>query len=473
MRVSLKFTVIILILSLAMSGFALSTTGSASANGPKRYVLLSTNNALPDHLEALVESAGGKVVSRVDEIGMAVVESAEANFLEAAGILPGIEGIAEDRAVLISPPFDGSALEGLEGEEGLSVEGTAIGSGRFFFAQWSLRAMGADNAFAAGFKGDARVKVAVIDTGIDYRHQDLSGMVDMVNSKSFFDETWFGMPWPAAAPKWVDINGHGTHVAGLIGGKGVNVTGVAPGITLVAIKVAGRGGFANLSTIAQAIVYAANLGVDVINMSFGDDLTKSELKADHLKQTLWRAVNLAHARGIFMASSAGNNAINWDDKDHKKLTKVPAQLNHVVGVSATGPFMGWGFDNLAVVQTAGGPVAYTDYGKSIVTLAAPGGSQTTFRLPNGMPGDWVISTCALVLTGCSGGRAGLFSVGTSMASAHIAGAAALIDSAYGGALTGDQILAILKRGAEDFGKPGFDELYGHGRINVYRSLTLK
>jgi subtilisin family serine protease len=312
----------------------------------------------------------------------------------------------------------------------------------------------------------------------------------MANSKSFVIETPLPKLNGIEVKPFIDLHGHGSHLAGIIVTNAVSIAGTNRYVTLLAVKVATRSGFASIATIAEGIVYAANQGADVINMSFFDVLDKTELKTDHLKQTIMGAINYAHAKGALLVAAAGNNGINWNDKDHKKLTKFPVEFPHVVGVSATGPFFGGSHDNMAVaLMTSGAYMQYADYGRSVVDFAAPGGSSTKYAIaipnanpnmpPTLVPGDSIFSVCTRFLRSsnpmnpfpCSSGAAGLFAVGSSMSAAHLSGAAALIDSAFGGALTGDQILAILKRGAEDRGTPGKDEFYGYGRINVFRSLA--
>ncbi len=489
MRVSVshKFTVGVLIASLALSALSLGTTNAVSAQGSQRYVVLGSGGALPIGLESLVAASGGTVISRVDEIGMAVVESAEPNFLAAVSALPGIAAAGADLEVEVAPSLEGVVVEGAEDIE---LEGVNPAAATNFFLQWNLRTIGADQAWAANFKGMPGVKVAIIDTGIDYTHRELSGRVDMANSKSFVQETPLPKINGVEVKPFIDLHGHGSHLAGIIVANAVSIAGINQSVTLLAVKVATRSGFASIATIADAIVYAANQEADVINMSFFKVVTRDDLKTAHLRQTIMAATNYAHSKGALLVASAGNSGINWDDREHRQLTKFPVEFPHVVGVSATGPFFGWNHDNMAVALMTNGTYAqYADYGKSVVDFAAPGGSSTTYMIsipnanpklpPSLVPGDMIFSVCTRFFRGsnplnpfpCSSGAAGLFAAGSSMSAAHLSGAAALIDSAFGGSLTGDQIMELLKRGAQDLGKPGKDEFYGHGRINVFRSLA--
>lgn len=499
MRVSIgsSFAVALLIVTLAISALSLGTTGPVSAEGPqvpKRYILLGRNESLPLGVESVIAAAGGRVVEMVPEIGVAVVESDEPNFMDAASGISGVEAVAEDEMVYIGGLASDITLEAEAAAEGTVVEGHNPQLARFFFVQWAMKTIDADDAWAQGFTGSPSVDVAVIDTGIDYTHQELAGKVDLVRSKSFYYEALMPLPpgLPAGTPilPFLDFNGHGTFVAALIAGHGISVAGVAPHVNLIAVKVGGRNGFAPWSAIILAIRYAADSGADVINMSFGARMTKDELKADHLKRALKRAIKYAERRGALLVASAGNEGTDWDHES--QFVKVPAEFPEVNAVSATGPSNFMDFNS---------PVFYSDFGRTIIDFSAPGGNGTPFRcqplfapmngpmiacnplppLPNGnpnpagMPADAIIGACSrfvqslpnnMMAFPCRTGRTNVFNLGTSMATAIVSGVAALTDSVAGGALNGDQLRRILRQTAVDLGSQGPDAYFGYGLVNA-------
>ena len=212
--------------------------------------------------------------------------------------------------------------------------------------------------------GDGTGKTAwVIDTGIDFTHPDLN--VDSIRSRSFISTE-------ATA---ADENGHGTHVAGIIGAKNnsFGVLGVASGATLIALKVFNKSGEGTVSSIIQALAYVnanANAG-DVVNMSLGEDQTSSILDAQ---------VQGTAARGIFIAIAAGN-----DNKPASQFSPGRVNGTNIYTVSAVDSL-----DNFA---------SFSNYGNDVVDFAAPG---------------------VQILSTYLNGQYATFT-GTSMAAPHVAG----------------------------------------------------
>jgi len=485
MRSIVRFTVGVLIVAVGAMVLPLGSATPARASDSKQYILLGLGGQLPDSIDDLVASVGAKVVEHDDEIGIAVVESSDPAFPYAANSIPGVQGLTENKLVSFAPPVDAPIILDSAEENALAPSTSDPAKAPLLWAQWNLRAIRAEQAWAAGFRGDPNVKVAVIDSGIDDTQQELVGKVDQTLSTSFVTEPLQPLrPGvnPANVKNWqVDTIGHGTHVAGIIAASGVRVAGVAPRVTLIAVKVVGRNGFADWGTIIKAIIYAANKGANVINMSFSEAFNENSPGFDQLEEALQRTVNYAFRKGAVLVASAGNSGVNWDLMDD--MVRLPAMLNHVVGVSATGPIFGVNPDALA---------AYSDYGREIVTVAAPGGTCTDYMaanrclgsLPRRILPDAVLSACSTFLYPqplkfpvgsplnwpCRAGVSSITMWGTSMSAAHVSGVAALVVSATGGSKDAAQIVEILKRSADHVGYPWRNAQYGFGRVNAFRAV---
>jgi subtilisin family serine protease len=317
----------------------------------------------------------------------------------------------------------------------------------FFPLQWDMQIIDADDAWLAGFSSHAGVRVAVIDTGIDPFHVDLAGLVDAGSSIALTPSL------NPAGPEWGDDHFHGTHVAGSIVTNGVGTSGVAPHTTLIAVKVLNVLAEATFADLIAGILHAADVQADVINMSLGEGFPMNTPGAGRLVGALNQAVNYASRHGALIVSAAGNNGVDLTHLGN--VTAVPCESGVSLCVSATGPT-----DLLA---------AYSNFGRP-VHLAAPGGD----LIVTGVPAtSTVLSPCSSLslLIPCGGGASWLFLEGTSMATAHVSGAAALLDAQFDGGLLGSQLGTRLMRTADGLGKPGADPLYGHGRVNVLRAVT--
>lgn len=513
MRSIMRFTVGVLIVAVGVMVLPMGSATPARASDSKQYILLGLGAQLPDGFDDLVASVGAKVVDRDDEIGIAVVESSDPAFPYAATSIPGVQGLTENKLVAFAPPSDAAIVLDSPEQNALVPSSPDPANAQLLWAQWNLRVIGAKDAWsvieaeqasAAGFRDNPNVKVAVIDTGIDDTQLELVGKVDHTLSRSFVEPQ--PLPPGVNATKvknWeVDVIGHGTHVAGIIAASGFRVAGVAPHVTLIAVQVAGVNEFADWGTIIKAIIYAANRGANVINMSFSEVFKENSPGLDQLQEALQRAVNYAFRKGAVLVASAGNSGINWDRQDD--MVRLPAMLNHVVGVSATGPVFGVNPDALA---------AYSDYGREIVTVAAPGGTCIDSEAANPrcvgspqrrIPPDPVLSACSTFMYRPKD-RAGnpldpldplnwpliwpcrfaslpngrivrllptkiITMWGTSMSAPHVSGVAALVVTATGGSKRAAQIVEILKRSADHLGEPGRNAQYGFGRVSAYRAV---
>jgi subtilisin family serine protease len=403
------------------------------------------------------------------EIGVAIVSSSDARFAASASSIAGLRSVIPDVA-LAQEPETTSPLVGNPPTSG--------DDDRFFDMQWGLDAIDAPEAWATGARG-AGARVAVLDAGIDIDHPDLAPNLNLALSRSFIPGLPVAAP-PTGPPSFTGPPHHGTWTAGIIAAadNGVGTIGVAPEAELVALRVCPDSARrCPDSAILAALVYAAQIDADVINLSLqgwlprrgfvdadGTDVSAADV-AELLVATT-RAFDFAHRQGATIVAAAGNQALNLDaDQDGVQLF---AQMPHVIAVAATGP-RGWGSDQTTNLDL---PACYSNYGSSVIDLAAPGGN-IDCALPFLPPLPW--SWCTVVITlPCwafdlvAGPTINGWSVnwGTSAAAPHVAGVAALVIGAHGGRMNPDAVEAILRSTADDLGKPGADDFYGHGRVNA-------
>jgi subtilisin family serine protease len=338
--------------------------------------------------------------------------------------------------------------------------------------QWDMTMIRAGQAHEIQ-GGRPEVQVGVLDSGIDGSHVDFKkngvSNVDCAkghNSVGFLPNgPGAGHPLPC-----VDNQFHGTHVAGTIAARanGIGVSGVAPNVTLVPVKVCDSSGYCYASAVVDGLTYAGDQQLEVINMSFfvDDDAfqasTEFKCTSDPTQRAFRRAVERAmryvRNRGVLPVAALGNedqDLAHPVDANGQPISNecevVPAETQGVIGTMALG----------AKSQKA----SYSNYGTGAVEIAAPGGSGTTGECTN-----TILSTLPAGLYGCI--------QGTSMASPHAAGVAALIVSQFGymgkdgdWKMSLDKIEAILQGTAVDIGLPGYDECFGHGRIDALRAVT--
>jgi subtilisin family serine protease len=370
---------------------------------------------------------------------VAVASSSDAKFIDKASKIRGIQ------SVVLNPVVEWGGPEPTIEEMDGSVPDPIVDP--YFDLEWNLfmihAAPGYDasgawtpGAWDLGAWGEG-TRVFVLDSGIDSHNPDISPNLNTSLCRSFVpDEDW-------EASK---LFNHGTHVAGIIAAAQNNfgVIGVAPKAELVAVKVLSENtGIGLLSYLNEAIVYAADNGADIINMSLGGylprrngwwvgDIHVTAKMVGEMLHATQRAITYAYQKGATMVAAAGNSAL---DADHdKNAVLIPAQLTHVIAVSATDQW--------------DGPWYLNNYGKTLVSFAAPG--------------DWVLSDI-------NDNKFAYWS-GTSQAAAHVSGVAALIIGQNGGSLNPAQVESVLKQSADDLGKPGKDDYYGMGRVNAYKAV---
>ncbi len=349
--------------------------------------------------EASLVSAGGTVVRRSEAGSFVVVRPP-------LGVAPGLFAAvaAAKRGVLYAEPES-------------IVQAALVPDDPGFTSQWNLERIGMPDAWDIT-RGSADVRIAVLDSGVDLDHPELAGRLDTQADYDFIDRD------PAADDEY----GHGTHVAGIIAaatGNGRAVAGIADGCTILPVRVLDEYGFGSASVMAEGIRYAADQGVDIINVSAGDPVDT---------RVLGDAIEYAVAKGCMIFAAAGNRGIASLD--------FPAGYPDVIAVGA--------------VNSRDARASYSSYGESL-DIVAPGGERTGPRILSLLP----------VRAASPSGTGEMY--GTSMATPHVTAVAALLRSLNPTWTAGHVTRRILET-AEDIGPTGEDSWYGHGVLRADLAL---
>lgn len=472
-----------------------AATTAVSTDGPKLAYVVNTKT---DHrtiasVKKAISKAGGTVVETYTKIGVIVAHSANPQFGPQLRKVRGVQSAGATRtAPLVSAgTTDEGSAEYLTAAEARKTRGT---SGRtpatepLEADQWDLRAIGADKAAKIN-PGSKNVTVAVIDTGVDDTHPDLAPNFSASQSANCVGGV--ADTSPGAWRPYTSGDYHGTHVAGEIAAarNGVGVAGVAPGVKVAGIKVSDPdNGLFYPENVVCAFMFAADHGVEITNNSYYVDPWLYNC-GDHPDQrAILDAVNraqlYAQKKGTLHVASAGNSnhdlasdaiadATSPNDTtpverviDPSECLDLPTQLPGVVTVSATGVLNQKSY--------------YSTYGNGVVDVAAPGGDRR-YQIPDTPSKDGrILSTMP------EGQYAWL--QGTSMASPHVAGVAALLKSTHPKAGP-RELQRLLKAQADNPGCPAsYDQdgdgvqdatcvgtkkvngFYGHGIVNAMKAV---
>ena len=435
------------------------------------YVVLYKGGSSSAGAGDWIERSGGTVVANYREIGVVIAKSNSATFVQAMQGGTGIESVAVSRAV--------AKVDQPEASPG-DLPNAPATPDNLAPLQWDMRQIHAFEAHAIT-GGSPLVVVGDIDTGLDKDHLDLVQNIDF--SRSVSCESGAPNSSPAA---WDDHNGHGTHTAGTIAAasNGFGITGVAPNVKVAGIKSSNDDGYFFVHMVVCSFMWAGSQHLDVTNNSYFMDPFLFNCRNDAAQRTLWkaakRAIDYAQQQGVTVVAAEGNQS---DDLSHPQIDDIspdfppgqeverdvtnacvviPVEVDGVIGVTAVG--------NTRQVDGDDDPndylkSYYSSYGVSTADVTAPGGDFYYGRGTDGQPFGLVLSTwpsdigCGRSVTDPGTPPAGAtkycYLQGTSMASPHAAGLAALIISRYGdlqnpqnGKLRPGQVEALMQQTAD-------------------------
>src|SRR5882762_5697219 len=404
--------------------------------------IVSFSGSLPTDFATQVGALGGKVLWVAPGSGLAAVSGLQGS---AAATLAGKRGIqAVDADALLSLDMPRLAREATAEAGGVQSNAAPAAAVRYP-RQWNMRAVQADVAWAHGFLGSSSVSVFMLDSGIDPHHSDTQGRVDATRSVDLlgtfdaqvvvghdtitvpFTEADTVQKYFPGAEVYTDLFFHGTHTGATVSSNAARAAGVTSMTTLVAVKVCGYINDCPFSSILN---------------------------------------------GVTIVVSAGNAAtdLDHDGNTYQTFCNTPA----VICVAATGPTS----DANATTRngpwtSVDAPAYYTNFGRSAINVAAPGGN-SSFGPPLAAPAGrdvfvWAACSQTSLIIGCfSSPNFIVGAQGTSKAAPHVAGTAALLVSILG--RNPGQIKARIQQSADNVAGNGTTPFYGKGRLNVARAV---
>ena len=487
-------------LALSMGGAAVNApsaraeepglVSAARADNDEMNYAINLAGTNPEDLQralALVPGAGGAALASYPEIGTFFAQSATPSFapdlaaaLRQAGI--SIHSIGPTRVAPVlyyervelptdkkdeAPAPQSGGAGGLNSMRDETASAAPTEANEEIF-NWGAVAMHAREAEAVNVKR-APVTVAVVDSGVEDTHPDLEGRVDTSRSvkcsvNGVATQDFYG---------WRDEFYHGTHVAGIIAANhnDIGIDGIAPEATIVAIQATNDNRLIYPEYVTCAFMWAASHGVDIVNNSYSMDPwvywspTDPEQAAGLEAAT--RSIKYAQDKGLAVIAAAGNEGVDIDNPwiDNGSPTDVPTPTkNRAVEGSIRVPSM---LDGVAQVSAVGqaynvkpglslGRAEFSNYGRTIDFAA---------------PGDQIYSTATTLFY-----RSGYaVADGTSMATPHVSGVAALIKSVHP-ELTGAQVIKVMERQAEaNYGRLNEPidgrEYRGYGFLDALDAVT--
>jgi subtilisin family serine protease len=469
---------------LAATGDATASTGvtaaeTAAAAGGSTFVVMFAQGTDGAAAVSAAKAAGGTVVSVDRKLGYAVVRTADTAFAGKVSKAAGVQGAARDRVIGKAPKDRRDGVERLTPDasaKGAAAAPPAAPAEPLANRQWDMRQIGAtpQGSYAVN-RGSKKVLVGVIDTGVDGTHPDIAPNFDAKRSVNFVtDNPVIDGPCEFASCKdpanW-DDDGHGTHVASTIAApiNGLGIAGVAPDVSIVNIRAGQDSGYFFLQPTLEALEYAGDIGVDVVNMSFYTDpwlynclANPADSPAERTEQRVvreltQRAVGYAMHHGVTPIAAEGNEATDLghptvDDTspdfpadaaktrtvDNSCIT-VPTETRGVIAVSSTGIserkayYSNYGLEQTEVAAPGGDVYDTPDNTRDIRDAVLAAMPAALAKASGQLDDQGVPKPGASIVQDCEKGVCAYYQYlqGTSMAAPHAVGVAALLIARYG------------------------------------------
>ncbi|MER7245146.1 S8 family serine peptidase [Kribbella sp. NPDC000426] len=388
-----------------------ASPGTATSGQERQFVVLYAQGGSAEAAHAAIAAAGGTLLSENTAIGVATVTTKDARFQAAAGASSAIAGVARS-TVIGRAPNDGAAIGKVDTAQ-TDLLGAKAGSEKakggkkgepLAGLQWDMQQIGATADGSQRYEQGKGVRVGIIDTGVDGSHPDIAKNFDRALSRNFttdipVDANGATVDGPCEHPSCVDPadeddNGHGTHVASEIASpvNKLGIAGIAPKATIVNLRAGQDSGFFFLQPTVDALTYAGDHGIDVVNMSFYVDPwlfncadNPADSPEDQAEQrtvvtAMQRALDYAYNHGVTLVAAAGNGATDYTktivdssspdfaavpgEAPYQRTippscTSMPSEGNHVLAVTSTGITKRKAY--------------YSDFGNGYADLSAPGG----------------------------------------------------------------------------------------------------
>jgi subtilisin family serine protease len=437
-------------------------------------VILYSAAAVPSDAARTITAAGGTLVYAYSEIGVVIATSASSSFTSQLANDRKIEGVSATAGFATQLTDEMTVVADADQTTTAWPGGDPLSN-----MQWDMTQIHVPEAQVIN-AGSPTVVVGDIDTGLDYTHPDLAANVDFANSVSCVG----GVP-NTDPTAWNDDNGHGTHTAGTIAAakNGIGIIGVAPNVKIAGIKAGNADGYFFPEAVICSFMWAGSHHLDVTNNSYFADPWLFNCRNDAEQRAIWkaeqRAIRYAMQQGVTVVAAQGNENIDLSKRNVDAISPdtdpspaardvtnacvvIPVEIAGVIGVTADGANQQKSY--------------YSSYGVGVADVTAPGGDRR-FQNPGDGSRGYVLSTFP--------GNQYALAQGTSMASPHAAGVAALAISEHG-KMPPAALQALITSTADpmacppnpfDPGPPfifaatcvggdGYNGFFGHGQVNA-------